>query len=211
MCRPRVTPAAVGHLVKAGLLVRLGGDVEFPEVHPEQVAALARRQDLPALLDRHVPLGPDQSAVRLGVRRTDFAHVVRLGWIAEVSRVWVDWGKANGGIVEVPLYSAREVALLPVVRPGVDWAALRRTAPGRRSLLAVLTPAAPGQDVVSLDEVARIAGVKRASVVSWRRTLPDAPPPTAGTRTRPLFDRGAVAAWLLAHGKITIPTTALES
>ncbi|MFE2326902.1 hypothetical protein ACFXD5_23765 [Streptomyces sp. NPDC059385] len=192
-------------------MVRLGGDVEFPEVHPEQVAALARRRDLPALLDRHVPLGPDQSAVRLGVRRTDFAHVVRLGWVAEVSRVWVDWGKANGGTVEVPLYSAREVALLPVVRPGVDWAALRRTVPGRRSLLAALTPAAPGQDVVSLDDVARIAGVKRAAVTSWRRTLPGAPPPAAGSRTRPLFDRSAVAAWLLTHGKITVPTTALES
>ncbi|MGW7029094.1 hypothetical protein ACWGFX_18135 [Streptomyces xanthophaeus] len=206
-----MTSAAVGHLAKAGLLVRLGGEVEFPEVHPEQVAALARRRDLPALLDRHVPLGPDQSAVRLGVRRTDFAHVVRLGWIAEVARVWVDWGKVNGGAVEVALYSAREVALLPVVRPGVDWAALRRTAPGRRSILAAMAPAAPGQDVVSLDDVARIAGRRRASVTSWRRTLPGAPPPTAGTRTRPLFDRSAVAAWLLTHGKLTIPTTALES
>ncbi|MFK0203832.1 hypothetical protein [Streptomyces lavendulae] len=67
-CRPRVTAAAVGHLVRAGLLVYLGGDVEFPDVHPDQVAALARRRDLPALLDRHVPLGPDQAAVRLGVR-----------------------------------------------------------------------------------------------------------------------------------------------
>ncbi|MGW7064756.1 hypothetical protein ACWGHM_40565 [Streptomyces sp. NPDC054904] len=98
-----------------------------------------------------------------------------------------------------------------MVRLGVDWAALRRTAPGRRSLLAAQTPVAPGQDGVSLDGVARIAGVRRAAVVAWRRTLPDAPDPTAGTRTRPLFDRGAVAAWLLTHGKLTIPNTALES
>ncbi|MFZ3475734.1 hypothetical protein ACODT3_40175 [Streptomyces sp. 4.24] len=27
-CRPRATPAAVGHLAKAGLLVRLGGEME---------------------------------------------------------------------------------------------------------------------------------------------------------------------------------------
>ncbi|MET8756105.1 hypothetical protein ABZW32_39340, partial [Streptomyces sp. NPDC004667] len=53
-CRPRVTAAAVGHLVRAGLLVYLGGDVEFPDVHSDQVAALGRRRDLPALLDRHV-------------------------------------------------------------------------------------------------------------------------------------------------------------
>ncbi len=77
--RPRVTASAVGRLVKAGLLVYLGGDPEFPDVHPDQVAALGRRRDLPALLDRQVPLGPDQAAVRLGVRRTDFDQVVRLG------------------------------------------------------------------------------------------------------------------------------------
>ncbi|MGO4458897.1 hypothetical protein AB4039_16590 [Streptomyces sp. M-16] len=69
-CRPRVTAAAIGHLVRAGLLIRLGGDTEFPDVHPDQVAALGRRRDLPALLDRHVPPGPDQAARRLGVRRT---------------------------------------------------------------------------------------------------------------------------------------------
>ncbi|MFD4742604.1 hypothetical protein ACFWNQ_35285 [Streptomyces virginiae] len=28
--RPRVTASAVGHLVRAGLLVYLGGEVEFP-------------------------------------------------------------------------------------------------------------------------------------------------------------------------------------
>lgn len=54
-CRPRVIAAAAGHLVRAGLLVRLGGDAEFLDVHPDQVAVLARRRDLPALLDRHVP------------------------------------------------------------------------------------------------------------------------------------------------------------
>ncbi|MFG2235990.1 hypothetical protein ACGFNX_39380 [Streptomyces sp. NPDC048723] len=46
---------------------------------------LARRRDLPALLDRHVPLGPD-TAVRLGVRRTDFDQVVRRGWVSPVAR-----------------------------------------------------------------------------------------------------------------------------
>ncbi|WP_052713914.1 hypothetical protein [Streptomyces katrae] len=81
-CRPRVTAAAVGHLRKAGLLAWLGGDPACPDVHPDQLAALARRRDLPALLDRHVPLGPDQAAVRLGVRRVDYDQVVRLGWIS---------------------------------------------------------------------------------------------------------------------------------
>ncbi|MFG2298978.1 hypothetical protein [Streptomyces sp. NPDC048603] len=86
-CRPRVTALAVGHLARAGLLVRLGGDAEFPDVHPDQVATLARRRDLPALLDRHVPLGPDQAARRLGVRRTDWEQVVRLGLVSPAGAV----------------------------------------------------------------------------------------------------------------------------
>ncbi|WP_157880459.1 hypothetical protein [Streptomyces katrae] len=56
---PRVTASAVGHLVKAGLLLYLGGEVEFPDVHPDQVAALGCGRDLPALLDRYVLLGPE--------------------------------------------------------------------------------------------------------------------------------------------------------
>ncbi|MFG2298972.1 hypothetical protein [Streptomyces sp. NPDC048603] len=62
--RPKVTASAVGHLVRAGLLVYLGGDTRFPDVHPDQVAALARRRDLPALLDRLVP--PAQTRPRAG-------------------------------------------------------------------------------------------------------------------------------------------------
>ncbi|MFD3550091.1 hypothetical protein ACFWUW_31680 [Streptomyces sp. NPDC058655] len=98
-----MTAPAVGHLVRAGLLVRLGGDTEFPEVHPDQVETLARRRDLPVLLDHHVPLGPDQAALRPGVRRTDFDHDVRLGWLSPVGTVDVDYGRAYGGVVQVPL------------------------------------------------------------------------------------------------------------
>ncbi|MGE7390864.1 hypothetical protein ACQKM2_35855 [Streptomyces sp. NPDC004126] len=114
-----MTAAPVGHLARAGLLVCLGGDPEFPDVHPDQVATLARRRDLPALLDRHVPLGPDQAAHRLGVRRVDFDAVVCLGWVAPVGSVTVDY-KHHGGVTVVPLHSAEEVALLPVVRLLVD-------------------------------------------------------------------------------------------
>ncbi|OKK15680.1 hypothetical protein AMK16_27770 [Streptomyces sp. CB00455] len=58
----------------------------------------------PALLDRHVHLGPDQAAVRLGVRRTDWDQVVRLGWVSPVAPVDVDY-KRRGGVTTVPLYS----------------------------------------------------------------------------------------------------------
>ncbi|WP_328966170.1 hypothetical protein [Streptomyces virginiae] len=202
--RPRVTASAIGHLVKAGLLVYLGGDPQFLVVHPDQVAALARRRDLPALLDRHVPLGPEQAACRLGVRRSDFDQVVRLGWLAPVATVDVDY-KRHGGVTTVPLYDAQEIALLEVVRPCVDWRAVRTVTAGRRSPLAALE-VFPGWERVLLAEVARIARVGRAAVVNWRRRNPDFPDPVAGTGVHPQFECRAVVAWLLAHDKIEVPT-----
>ncbi|MEV6332290.1 hypothetical protein [Streptomyces sp. NPDC051909] len=204
-CRPQVTAAAIGHLVRAGLLTYLGGEMAYPDVHPDQVATLARRRDLPALLDRHVPLGPDQAAVRLGVRRGDFDQVVRLGWITPTSSVDIDY-KRQGGLTTIPLYSAEDIALLPLTRPAVDWTAVRTVTAGRRSPLAALTPVVSGEDVVLLAEVARIAGVGRAAVVNWRRRHTDFPDPVGGTPVHPTFDRRAVVAWLLAHDKIAVPT-----
>ncbi|MFD5421827.1 hypothetical protein ACFWJT_27840 [Streptomyces sp. NPDC127069] len=89
--------------MKAGLLLYLGGEVEVPDVHPDQVAALGCGRDLPALLDRHVLLGPEQAARRLGVRRVDFDHVVRLRWLSPVGSVDVDY-KRQGGVTTIPLY-----------------------------------------------------------------------------------------------------------
>ncbi|WP_331723815.1 hypothetical protein OG592_44630 (plasmid) [Streptomyces avidinii] len=203
--RPRVTASGIGHLVKAGLLVYLGGEPQFPVVHPDQVAALCRRRDLPAVLDRYVPLGPDQAAVRLGVRRTDWDQVVRLGLVSPVATVTVDY-KHHGGVTVVPLFSAQEIALLEVVRPSVDWRAVRTVRAGRRSPLAGLDPVASGGDRVLLAGVARIARVGRAAVVNWRRRHDDFPHPVAGTGVHPQFDHSAVVAWLLAHDKIEVPT-----
>ncbi|MFE2149140.1 hypothetical protein ACFXAO_03775 [Streptomyces lavendulae] len=204
-CRPRVTAAAVGHLVRAGLLVYLGGEVEFPDVHPDQVAVLGRRRDLPALLDRHVPLGPDQAAVRLGVRRTEFDVLVERGYVALVGSVEIDL-KRQGGVTTVALYTAEEVALLPVVWPSLDWRVVRTVEAGRRSPLASLDPVDPGGYRLLLAGVARIARVGRAAVVQWRRRHDDFPAPVGGTGVHPEFDRAAVLAWLLAHGKIEVPT-----
>ncbi|MFF3726842.1 hypothetical protein ACFYYM_31250 [Streptomyces erythrochromogenes] len=202
--RPKVTASGIGYLVKAGLLVYLGGDPQFPVVHSDQVAALARRRDLPALLDRHVPLGPDQAARRLGVRRCDFDQVVRLGWLAPVGSVEVDY-KRQGGVTTVPLYDAQEIALLDVVRPCVGWRAVRTARAGRRSPLAALDSSQVWEQVL-LAEVAQMARVSRAAVVNWRRRHDDFPDPVAGTDGHPQFDRRAVVAWLLAHDKIEVPT-----
>ncbi|MFF3087655.1 hypothetical protein ACFVRB_21770 [Streptomyces nojiriensis] len=75
-------------------------------MHPEQAAALARHRGLPALLDQHVPLGPDQDATRLGVRRADWDWFVHLGYVALVASAEVDYGRAHGGLTTVPLHSA---------------------------------------------------------------------------------------------------------
>lgn len=139
------------------------------------------------------------------MRRVDFDQVVRLGWVAPVGSVEIDY-KRQGGVTTVPLYDARQIALLEVIRPCVDWRGLRMVAAGRRSPLASLE-AAPVWERVLLAEVARMAGVSRAAVVNWRRRHPDFPEALTGTEgVHPLFDRSEVAAWLLAHGKIEVPT-----
>lgn len=153
-----------------------------------------------------VPLGPDQAAARLGVRRTDFDHVVRLGLITPAGSAEVDYGRAAGGVTTVPLYNARDVALLRVVVSSVDWRAVALTGPGRRSPLAALTPAQEPHTLF-LAGVAQIVGVGRAAVVvGWRRRHPDFPPAVGGTDVSPTFDTAAVVAWLLAHDKIQVPT-----
>ncbi|MFJ8016709.1 hypothetical protein [Streptomyces sp. NPDC096339] len=118
-----------------------------------------------------------------------------------VGSVEIDY-KRQGGVTTVPLYSAESVALLPVVRPSVDWRAVYAASAGARSPLAALGPVVPGRDWVLLAEVARVG---RAAVVNWRRRHADFPAPAGGTDVHPQFDRTAVVAWLLAHDKIEVP------
>ncbi|MCX4808853.1 hypothetical protein OG594_46190 [Streptomyces sp. NBC_01214] len=90
----------------------------------------------------------------------------------------------------------------------MDWQAVATAPTGRRSPLAALTPLVPGEDRVLLAEVGRIAGVGRAAAANWRRRDVDFPAQVGGTETSPEFDRATVVAWLLAHGKIAVPTEA---
>ncbi|MGW7104016.1 N-6 DNA methylase [Streptomyces sp. NPDC054838] len=53
---------------------------------------------------------------------------------------------------------------------------------------------------VTAAEISRIAGVTRATVSNWRRRHADFPHPSGGTDTSPLYDLGAVQAWLGARG-----------
>ncbi|MFK0203833.1 hypothetical protein [Streptomyces lavendulae] len=130
--------------------------------------------------------------------------LVQRGYLSPVGSVDIDF-KKQGGVTTVPLYSAEEVALLPVVWPGVDWRAARTVAAGRRSPLTGLVPVETGGYRLLLAGVARIARVGRAAVVQWRRRHSDFPAPVGGSDVHPEFDRAAVLVWLLVHEKITVP------
>jgi hypothetical protein len=83
----------------------------------------------------------DDAAGRLGVRRTDFDHLVRLGWIVAVA-----WGRgpftANRGTPDVPLYRAGDLTAL-LSEPGIDWDAVRAVHKGGKSPLAGLLARTP--------------------------------------------------------------------
>ncbi|WP_338672954.1 N-6 DNA methylase [Streptomyces sp. SCSIO 30461] len=53
---------------------------------------------------------------------------------------------------------------------------------------------------VTAADISRIAGVTRATVSNWRRRHDDFPAPTGGTDTSPLYELGAVRAWLGSRG-----------
>ncbi|WP_371681602.1 hypothetical protein [Streptomyces sp. NBC_01276] len=141
-----VSVAALVELAKDGLLTTLSDRVNELLLAPAEVEALAARPDLRRLLDQAAPLGPDQAAARLGVRRTDLDHMARLGWLLPTGTVRVKFGAARGGTVRVPLYRAGDIDRLPDDHPEVDWPTLRAVPKGRRSPLASLpTPAGAGR------------------------------------------------------------------
>ncbi len=131
----------VSQFVRLGHLTDLSGHPEELLLHPGQVAEVCTRPDLAALVAAESPLGPDQAADRLLVRRTDWDHMVRLGWVAPAEWREVRFGTSRAGAVDVPLYRAVDVDALPDAHPEVDWEMLRSVGKGRRSPLASLTAA----------------------------------------------------------------------
>ncbi len=60
----------------------------------------------------------------------------------------------------------------------------------------------PDVTVLTAAEIARLAGVTRATVSNWRRRHPDFPEPAGGTDASPGYDRSEVEAWLAARGAL---------
>jgi len=126
----------VRRFIGRGLLVALSWDRAC--VHPGQLDRLCRRTTLRRLVDEETPLGPDQSAARLGIRRSDWDHIVRLGWAKPVDWQKVQFGSSKAGAVDVPVYRSGDVDAIPRRRKAVDWEQLRGLGKGQRSPLAKL-------------------------------------------------------------------------
>jgi SAM-dependent methyltransferase len=60
----------------------------------------------------------------------------------------------------------------------------------------------PDATLLTAADIARLAGVTRATVSNWRRRHPDFPGRSGGTDASPAYDRSQVEAWLAARGAL---------
>jgi hypothetical protein len=79
-----------------------------------------------------------ESAVYLRIRRSDLDHLIRCRLLRPARHRRGPWDRR--GTCSVPLYRTGDLDRL-LARPGIDWAAVRSTPPGRRSPLADLARA----------------------------------------------------------------------
>jgi SAM-dependent methyltransferase len=63
----------------------------------------------------------------------------------------------------------------------------------------------PDPAALTAADIARLAGVTRATVSNWRRRHPDFPEPSGGTDASPAYDRAEVEAWLADRGTLPEP------
>lgn len=139
--KANVTAFVVRRFVDRGLLVDLSANPDGTLHHASQVAEVCRREDLAELVVADTPLGPEQAAARLGVRRVEFDWMVRLGWVRSPQSIEVRFGTSRAGAVDVALYTTASVDAIVPAHPEIDWEQLRAVDKGQRSPLATLQPA----------------------------------------------------------------------
>lgn len=116
-----VTAFVVRRFVDRGLLADLSANPDGTLRHPGQVAEVCRREDLAHLVAAGTPLGPEQAAARLRMRRTDFDHmVVRLGWVRSPQSIEVRFGTSRAGALDVALYTTASVDAAVPAHPEVE-------------------------------------------------------------------------------------------
>ncbi|MFE1453399.1 hypothetical protein [Streptomyces olivaceoviridis] len=138
---PVVSAFAVRRLITRGLLVDLSANPEAVRINPDQVTEVCGIEDLAHRLAAEAPLGPDQAAARLGVRRVDFDHMRKLEWVRPAERREVRFGTSRAGAVMVPLFRTADIDALPTDHPEIDWEQLRNVRKGQRSPLTALVQA----------------------------------------------------------------------
>jgi hypothetical protein len=138
---PVVSAFAVRRLIACGLLTDLTASPEAVLINPDQAAEVCGIEGLAQRLADEAPLGPDQAAARLGVRRVEFDYMRELLWVQPVQRREVRFGTSQAGAVMVPLFTTASVDALPGAHPEVDWEQLRSLRKGRRPPLAALVKA----------------------------------------------------------------------
>ncbi|MFD4756413.1 hypothetical protein [Streptomyces sp. NPDC058426] len=136
--KANVTAFVVRRFVDRGLLADLSANPDGTLHHPGQVAEVCRREDLADLVAADTPLGPEQAAARLRVRRADFDHMARLGWVRSPQSIEVRFGTSRAGAVDIALYTTASVDAIVPAHPEADWEQLRAMEKGRRSPLAAL-------------------------------------------------------------------------
>jgi hypothetical protein len=69
--------------------------------------------------------------------------------------------------------------------------------------MSARAPDPPTAVLMTMTDIAELAGVQRPVVTNWRRRYPDSfPAPAAGDETRSLYEPDEIAGWLLATGRI---------
>ena len=135
--RANVTSFVIRRFIGRKLLTELSANPAGSLVHPCQVSEVCKLKDLAELVAADTPLGPEQAAARLGVRRVEFDWMLRLNWIRPAQSVEVRFGTSRAGAVDVALYTTASVDAL-AARTDINWDQLRSVEKGRRSPLAVL-------------------------------------------------------------------------
>lgn len=109
-----------------------------------------------AVLDDAIVAGrcmtADEAAAHLRIRRSDFGHLVRAGRVGAVRNVYGSYRHTRRAAPLVALYRVIDLDAL-LADSGIDWAAVRATASGRRSPLAALPTATNDHNEGSDQEV----------------------------------------------------------
>lgn len=132
----KVEPHAVHELGRQGRILIVGYYKDHPLYCGRTLETWGSIDEVERANDLGERYTADRAADWLGIRKSDFTHLVRLGWLTPVA-----WGRgpftAKKYAPDVPLYRAGDITKL-LVHPDIDWDAVRAVPAGKRSLLADL-------------------------------------------------------------------------